>query len=80
MITIREGISVKKKIGIIVAVLIFSMFASFIPKTEAAGQQLIIINKKNNQLAYYENGKITKLFLVGTGRQASMTPEGRFRV
>ncbi|WP_052343801.1 L,D-transpeptidase family protein [Bacillus massiliigorillae] len=70
----------RKKIRILLAVLVFCMFASFIPTTEAAGQQLIIINKKNNQLAYYENGRITKLFLVGTGRQASMTPEGKFNI
>ncbi|RFU64840.1 L,D-transpeptidase family protein [Peribacillus glennii] len=46
----------------------------------AAGSQFIIINKSNNQLGYYENSKLTKVFRVGTGRSASYTPEGKFKI
>lgn len=51
-----------------------------VSKTFAAEFQLIIINKSNNQLAYYENSKLKKTFTVATGRQASYTPEGKFKV
>ncbi|WP_035186059.1 L,D-transpeptidase family protein [Alteribacter aurantiacus] len=51
------------------------------PSTEASGtDQLIIINKSNNQLAFYENNKHVKTFSVATGRSASMTPEGTFKI
>ncbi|WP_242168954.1 L,D-transpeptidase family protein [Priestia koreensis] len=46
----------------------------------ASGNQLIIINKAKNQLAFYENNKLVKMFSVATGRKASYTPEGRFKV
>ncbi|WP_428912042.1 L,D-transpeptidase family protein [Niallia sp. Krafla_26] len=46
----------------------------------AAGSQLIIINKSNNQLAYYENSQLKKVFSVGTGRSQSLTPEGTFKI
>ena len=47
---------------------------------EASSNQLIIINKASNMLAFYENGKIIKTFQVATGRKASYTPEGTFRI
>lgn len=40
----------------------------------------IVINKKLNKLAYLENGEVVKVFPVATGRQASYTPEGTFKV
>ncbi|MBM7097915.1 peptidoglycan-binding protein [Bacillus sp. H-16] len=46
----------------------------------SSADQLIIINKSNNQLAFYENNKHVKTFSVATGRSASMTPEGTFKV
>ncbi|PLT30548.1 hypothetical protein CUU66_07705 [Peribacillus deserti] len=46
----------------------------------AAGSKLIVINKANNQLAYYNNGVLTKIFKVATGRKPSYTPEGKFKV
>jgi hypothetical protein len=46
----------------------------------AAGSQLIIINKQNNQMAYYEEGKLVKAFKVATGRKPSYTPEGKFKI
>jgi hypothetical protein len=47
---------------------------------QAAGGDLIIINKLNNQLAYYSNAKLVRTFKVGTGRQRSYTPEGTFKI
>ncbi|TMW69887.1 L,D-transpeptidase family protein [Alteribacter natronophilus] len=51
-----------------------------IPAASASSDQLIIINKKNNQLVFYENSKLVKTFPVATGRTASLTPEGSFKV
>lgn len=67
-----------KKI-LLCAVLVCFMFIGVKPAF-AAGSQFIIINKSNNQLAYYENSKLTKVFRVGTGRTSSLTPEGKFKV
>lgn len=47
---------------------------------QASGGDLIIINKSNNQLAYYSNTKLVRTFKVGTGRQRSYTPEGTFKI
>ncbi len=47
---------------------------------EAATDQLIIINKSTNKLAFFENGKLVKTFSVGTGRTNDLTPEGRFPI
>lgn len=50
--------------------------------SEAKAQQnsMIIINKKTNQLGFYQNGNLVKVFPVATGRQRSFTPEGQFRI
>ncbi|MCG3017628.1 L,D-transpeptidase, partial [Escherichia coli] len=40
----------------------------------------IVINKANNQLAYYKNNKLVRTFSVATGRTNSLTPEGKFRI
>ncbi|MEH7336900.1 L,D-transpeptidase family protein [Neobacillus drentensis] len=65
-------------------VLAFLLLASFtfgIPKGYAAsGGKLIIINKANNRLAYYDNGRFIREFKVGTGRSNSLTPEGKFKI
>lgn len=77
------GIFLYKKLGILLVAFLLFMSSLFIPTNDveaAAGQQLIVINKKTNQLAYYENGKLKKIFMVGTGRQSSLTPEGKFKV
>ncbi|MDM5212365.1 L,D-transpeptidase family protein [Peribacillus sp. NJ4] len=66
---------------LIVFVLIFAFcFVGFSNTSGAAGRQLIIINKANNQLAYYENDKLVKVFIVATGKKPSYTPEGKFKV
>lgn len=47
---------------------------------EETSDQLIIINKAVNKLAFYEQGKQVKVFSVGTGRKQTYTPEGTFKI
>lgn len=47
---------------------------------EAQQDKLIIINKKINQLGFYQNGLLTNVFPVATGQRRSYTPEGKFKV
>jgi hypothetical protein len=62
-------------------VLAFVMFFSIgATSSVAAGSQFIIINKANNQLAYYENSQLKKVFRVATGRSKLLTPEGKFKI
>ncbi|MGE7760099.1 L,D-transpeptidase family protein [Peribacillus sp. NPDC097895] len=68
-----------KKLIVCVLIFVFS-FVGFSHSSSAAPRQLIIINKANNQLAYYENDKLVRVFLVATGKKASYTPEGKFKV
>jgi peptidoglycan hydrolase-like protein with peptidoglycan-binding domain len=67
-----------KKIIISLMLLVSILF--FEVPAQAAGSDFIIINKSNNQLAYYSNSKLVKTFKVGTGRQSSYTPEGKFKI
>ncbi|MEO2075736.1 MAG: L,D-transpeptidase family protein [Bacillus sp. (in: firmicutes)] len=64
----------------VIFVLLFSIFFFNLPHSEAASPQLLIINKKTNTLAFYNNGKLVKTFAVATGRSRDLTPEGTFRV
>lgn len=50
------------------------------PSGYASENQLIIINKSNNNLIFYENDKAVELFKVATGRSQSLTPEGEFKI
>src|SRR4051794_30540383 len=59
---------------------ILTFFCVGISSVSAAGSKFIIINKSNNQLAYYENSQLKKVFSVGTGRSQSLTPEGNFKI
>lgn len=64
-----------------VLILLVSFFFITSQTTEASSTgQLIIVNKATNKLAYYNGGKLVKIFKVGTGRQNSYTPEGKFKV
>ncbi|WP_418909823.1 triple tyrosine motif-containing protein [Bacillus pinisoli] len=45
-----------------------------------ASDQLIIINKSTNKLAFFENGKVVRVFKVATGRSGDYTPEGTFPI
>lgn len=57
------------------------VFIIFTPHfVHASGNQLIIINKASNELAFYENGELVKTFPVGTGRTNDLTPEGIFPI
>lgn len=49
-------------------------------KKELVSDQLIIINKSINKLAFYEDGRLVNEFGVATGASAVSTPEGKFKV
>ncbi|MDR7240834.1 Ig-like domain-containing protein [Neobacillus drentensis] len=69
-------------IGFIILFLGFSVLPQ-VQKAEASTitiKQLIIINKKINKLAFYENGKLVKTYRVATGRTSRLTPEGTFYI
>lgn len=63
-------------------IFIFALILFFIPVSFASANtdQLIIVNKAKNQLAFYEKGKLVRTFSVGTGKTRALTPEGVFRV
>lgn len=67
-----------KKLFVCMMLLVSMVF--FEAPALAAGGEMIIINKSNNQLAYYKDNKLIKTFKVGTGRKASYTPEGKFKI
>ncbi|MCD7034749.1 L,D-transpeptidase [Metabacillus sp. GX 13764] len=69
----------KKIWGLLIAVLLFSA-AAVPPPVQAADSQLIIINKSTNTLAFFDNGKLQKVFKVATGKNDSLTPEGTFSI
>lgn len=46
---------------------------------EASAEQ-IVINKGTNQLAFYQDNQLVRVFPVATGRSPVLTPEGNFRV
>lgn len=75
---IEDGENMKKVI-VFALIFVFSLLG-FEHSASAATRQLIIINKANNQLAYYENDKLVKVFPVATGKKASYTPEGKFKI
>jgi peptidoglycan hydrolase-like protein with peptidoglycan-binding domain len=76
----KGGTKLIKKWFFLFVLAILVIFSLGISSSSAAGSKFIIINKSNNQLAYYENNQLTKVFKVGTGRSQSLTPEGRFKI
>ncbi|WP_052410092.1 L,D-transpeptidase family protein [Paenibacillus durus] len=52
----------------------------FAGEADAAGTQMLVINKKVNKLAFFDGGKLVKVFPVATGREQSLTPEGSFKI
>lgn len=69
-------------IGFIILCLGFSVFP-YAQEAEASTiskKQLIIVNKKINKLAFYENGQLVKTYSVATGRTSKLTPEGTFYI
>ncbi len=69
-------------IGFIILFLGFSVFphAQQAEASTVSKKQLIIVNKKINKLAFYENGKLVKTYNVATGRTSKLTPEGTFYI
>lgn len=45
-----------------------------------SSNQLIVINKKTNKLAFFEGGELIRTFSVATGRTNKLTPEGTFEI
>jgi len=45
-----------------------------------SSDQLIVINKKTNKLAFFEGGELIRTFSVATGRTNKLTPEGTFEI
>ncbi|MGJ7910989.1 L,D-transpeptidase family protein [Neobacillus sp. LXY-1] len=62
-----------------VMILIMGIFF-YTDHTEASSNQLIIINKKTNTLAFYSGGTLVRTFKVATGKTRGLTPEGLFRI
>jgi len=61
--------------------LILFIFAFLFPNsTFAQGSPLIVINKKTNELAFYNHGKLQMREKVATGKTNELTPEGLFTV
>lgn len=67
----------KKFTGVLLLLMCFFIGASI---TEAESNQLIIINKRTNQLAFFENGQLVRTFKVATGKYDSQTPVGTFPI
>ncbi|MRX54111.1 hypothetical protein HMPREF3291_19785 [Bacillus sp. HMSC76G11] len=68
----------KKWLVLFAALFLFASFAA--PAKADAVPQLIIINKSTNKLAFFDSGKLVKVFNVATGRNNSFTPEGTFPI
>jgi lipoprotein-anchoring transpeptidase ErfK/SrfK len=68
----------------IIFLLIFSFSFMYWPTPSDAAiapkDQLIIINKKTNRLAFFEDGKLIKTYSVATGKTPKLTPEGSFYI
>lgn len=72
----RKG---NKALGLMLAfVLLFT--GLFAGEAKASGSQMIVVNKKINKLAFFEDGRLVREFPVATGREKSLTPEGSFKL
>ncbi|WP_442596394.1 L,D-transpeptidase [Neobacillus sp. D3-1R] len=70
-----------KRIVIFLIIFSFGVLNAPVPSEGAVVKdQLIIINKKTNQLAFFENGKLIKTYSVATGKTSKLTPEGSFYI
>jgi ribosomal protein S4E len=69
-----------KKLLFIFVCLFSLLSTNHITEASTTHNQLIIINKSINQLAFYDNGKLVKTFKVATGRKPSYTPEGKMKI
>ncbi|TSI04749.1 stalk domain-containing protein [Lysinibacillus sp. BW-2-10] len=66
-----------KKVGFLFVMIVMLL----LPHAASAEEnQLIIVNKATNQLAFYDHGELVKTFPVGTGKKDNLTPEGTFPI
>ncbi|PGK51656.1 L,D-transpeptidase [Priestia megaterium] len=73
----------KKVIGLLVLLSVCVGLGSVVQAEEQikpVKNQLIIVNKRINRLAFYQDGELIKIYKVATGRTAKLTPEGTFTV
>ncbi len=47
---------------------------------EAQERDLLIVNKRSNEMAYYRDGELVRTFAVATGKTDDLTPEGSFKI
>ncbi len=47
---------------------------------DAAADALIVVNKSTNELAYFKDGELVRVFPVATGKTEDLTPEGTFPI
>ncbi|HHW37508.1 MAG TPA: L,D-transpeptidase [Bacillales bacterium] len=68
------------------SLIIFSLIAVMLMplKTIQAAEEetnsYLIINKAVNELAYFKDGEVVRVFDVGTGKSRKLTPEGTFKL
>ncbi|NBD27438.1 L,D-transpeptidase family protein [Paenibacillus glycinis] len=56
------------------------MFSPAPTHAQASKNELIIVNKQTNELAFFADGELIKTFSVATGRTSDLTPEGSFKI
>lgn len=44
------------------------------------GDPFVIVNKRTNELAFISNGEVRYVKSVATGKEANLTPEGKFTI
>ncbi|MFS0724035.1 L,D-transpeptidase family protein [Paenibacillus sp. 1P07SE] len=49
-------------------------------RISSSQDQLIVVNKKTNKLAFFEGGKLVQEYTVATGLTPDLTPEGKFKI
>ncbi|WP_051688184.1 L,D-transpeptidase family protein [Desulfofalx alkaliphila] len=69
-----------KKTSLFLILILFIMIIFVTPSWAKATHQLIVINKGTNQLAFYQNNELVRVFPVATGKSPSLTPEGNFYI
>lgn len=73
------GVSFLKKV-LILLLLVTTFFITTKPTHAFTNNQLIIINKTTNELAFFDKNELVRTFSVGTGRTNALTPEGTFQI
>lgn len=64
----------------ILLLILLPLSSTFANSKEVGVNQLIIINKSTNELAFYDSGELVSTFSVGTGKTDTLTPEGHFKI